>query len=162
MPQIVAALQSVFPDIPRGNVRPLLDLADHGTKSWRLGAQLFGMFGVTAVIMSAVGLYAALALMVRQRSAELAIRMALGATPGTVIALVVRHVAALVASAWLLGTLMILLMGRFLEQLLFGVRPTEPIVIAAVTFLVCIVAALGSLLPAVRAARVNPSIALRQ
>ena len=162
MPAIVAALQSVVPEIPKGNVRPLLDLADEGTKSWRLGAKLFGLFGVSAAIMAGVGLYAALALMVRQRTAELAVRMALGATPGRVIAMVVRHVAGLMASGWLLGTLMIVLMGRFLERLLFDVRPTEPTVIAAVTFLLCAVAAFGSLFPAMRAARLDPSSALRQ
>lgn len=162
MPAIVAALQSVIPEIPKGNVRPLLDLADEGTKSWRLGAQLFGLFGVSAAIMTGVGLYAALALMVRQRTAELAVRMALGATPGSVIAMVVRHVAALIAFGWLLGMLMILLMGRFVEGLLFGVRATEPTVIAAVTLLLCAVAVLGSVLPSIRAARLNPSHALRQ
>lgn len=162
MPAIVAALQSAIPEIPKGNVRPLVDLADEGTKSWRLGAKLFGLFGISAAIMAGVGLYAGLALMVRQRTAELAIRMVLGATRGTVVAMVARHVAVLMAFGWMLGTLMILLMARFLEQLLFGVRPTDPSVVAAVTFLLCAVATLGSLLPSVRAARLNPSSALRQ
>ncbi len=76
--------------------------------------------------------------------------------------MVVRHVAALLASGWLFGTVLILLMGRFIERLLFEVRPTEPSVLAGVTLLLCGVAALGSLLPALRAARLNPSSALRQ
>ena len=93
IPTIVAVLQSVVPEVPKANVRPLLDLADEGTKSWRLGARLFSLFGVAAVIMAGVGLYAALALMVRQRTTEIAVRMVLGATPGTVIGMVMRHVA---------------------------------------------------------------------
>ena len=146
----------------QGNVRPLLDLADEGTKSWRLGARLFSLYGVAAVIMAGVGLYAALALMVRQRTTEIAVRMALGATPGAVMGLVVRHVGALLASGWVLGMLLILLIGRFIERLLFEVRPTEPGVLAWVTLLLCGVAVLGALLPAMRAARLNPTEALRQ
>jgi len=69
---------------------------------------------------------------------------------------------ALLASGWLLGTLLILLMGRFIERLLFDVRPTDSTVLAAVTLLLCGVAGPGSLLPAMRAARLNPSSALRQ
>jgi ABC-type antimicrobial peptide transport system permease subunit len=100
--------------------------------------------------------------MVRQRAAELAVRMVLGATPGAIVGMVVRHVAGVMAAGWLFGTLLILVMGRYLERLLFEVRPIEPTVIAGVTFLLCVVAALGSLLPGIRAARLNPSSALRQ
>jgi ABC-type antimicrobial peptide transport system permease subunit len=150
------------PEVPKANVRPLLDLADEGTKSWRLGARLFSLYGVAAVVMAGVGLYAALALMVRQRTTEIAVRMALGATPGAVMGLVVRHVGAVLVSGWVLGMLLILLIGRFIERLLFEVRPTEPGVLAWVTLLLCGVAALGALLPAWRAARLNPTEALRQ
>jgi predicted permease len=162
IPAIVSALQSVVPEVPKANVRPLLDLADEGTKSWRLGARLFSLYGVAAVVMAGVGLYAALALMVRQRTTEIAVRMALGATPGAVMGLVVRHVGAVLVSGWVLGMLLILLIGRFIERLLFEVRPTEPGVLAWVTLLLCGVAALGALLPAWRAARLNPTEALRQ
>jgi hypothetical protein len=161
MPAIVAALQSVVPEVPKGNVRPLLELADAGTKSWRLGARLFSLYGVTAVIMAGVGLYAALALMVRQRTTESAVRMVLGATPGVVMRLVIRQ-GALLASGWVLGMLLILLIGRFIERLPFEVRPTEPGVLAWATLLLRGVATLGALLPALRAARLNPTEALRQ
>ena len=161
MPAIGAALQSTVPEIPKGNVRRLVDLAEEGTRSWRLGAKLFGLFGISAAMMAGMGLYSALALMVRQRTAEFAIRMAFGARPGTVIIMVVRHVAMLFVSGWLVGTVMILLLGQFLERMLFGVRPTDPSVNAGVTILLCAVAALGSLLPALRAVRLDPSIALR-
>ena len=162
IPTIVGVLQSVVPEVPKTSVRPLLDLADEGTKSWRLGARLFSLYGVAAVIMAGVGLYAALALMVRQRTTEIAVRMALGATPGAVMRLVIRHVGALLTSGWVLGMLLILLVGRFIERLLFEVRPTEPGVLAWVTLLLCGVAAFGALLPAMRAARLNPTEALRQ
>jgi ABC-type lipoprotein release transport system permease subunit len=112
--------------------------------------------------MAGVGLYAALALMVRQRTTEIAVRVALGATPGAVMGLVIRHVGALVACGWVLGMLLILLIGRFIERLLFEVRPTEPGVLAWVTLLLCGTAALGALFPAMRAARLNPTEALRQ
>lgn len=162
LPTIEALLRSVAPEVPKRSVRPLLDLADEGTKSWRLGAQLFGVFGVTAAIMAGIGLYAALALIVRQRAAELAVRMVLGATAGAIVGMVVRHLAVLIAAGWLFGTLLIVVMGRYVEQLLFRVKPIEPAVIAVVTLLLCAVAALGSLVPGIRAARLNPSSALRQ
>jgi ABC-type antimicrobial peptide transport system permease subunit len=161
MPALLSVLQSVIPEIPKSNVRPLLDLADADTKSWRLGAKLFGLFGVSAAIMVAVGIYAALALMVRQRTSELAVRMVLGATPGTVVRMIVRHAAILTASGWLLGATMVLLTRRFFDGLLFGVRSTEPTITAAVACLLCAVAALGCLLPGIRAARLDPSTALR-
>jgi putative ABC transport system permease protein len=161
MPALLSVLQSVIPEIPKSNVRPLLDLADADTKSWRLGAKLFGLFGVSAAIMVGVGIYAALALMVRQRTSELAVRMVLGATPGTVVRMIVRHVAILTASGWLLGAEMVLLAGRFFDGLLFGVKSTEPTITAEVACLLCAVAALGCLLPGIRAARLDPSAALR-
>lgn len=161
MPAIVAILQSVVPEVPKGNVRPLFELADEGTTSWRLGARLFSVYGVAAVVMAGVGLYAALGLMVRQRTTEIAVRMALGATPRAVLVLVIRHVGALVVSGCALGLLLILLIGPFIERLLFQVTPAEPAVLAWVTLLVCGVAALGALLPALRAARLNPAEALR-
>jgi predicted permease len=162
VPSIVAVLQSVIPEVPKANVRPLLELADAGTKSWRLGARLFSLYAVAAVVMTGVGLFAALALMVRQRTTELAVRIALGATPGAVMRLMVRHVGALLVFGWVLGTLLIMLTGRFIEQLLFEAKPTEPGVLAGVTLLLCGVAALGALLPTMRAARLNPTEALRQ
>jgi len=90
------------------------------------------------------------------------VRMVFGATAGAMVALVARHVAGLLAAGWVLGTLLILLMERYLQQLLFQVSPSEPTVIAAVTLTLSIVAALGALVPAMRAARLNPYSALRQ
>jgi ABC-type antimicrobial peptide transport system permease subunit len=155
-------LQSVVPEVAKTNVRPLLELADEGTKSWRLGARLFSLYGVAALVMSGVGLYAALALMLRQRTTEIAVRMALGATPVHVVGFVLGHVGALLASGCVLGVLLILLVGRFVERLLFEVRPMDSAVLAWVTLLLCGVAALGALLPAMRAARLNPTEALRE
>jgi ABC-type antimicrobial peptide transport system permease subunit len=88
--------------------------------------------------------------------------MALGATPRAVMWLVIRHVSGLLASGCVLGLLLVLLIGRFIERLLFEVKPTEPGVLAWVTLVLCGVAVLGALLPAIRAARLNPIEALRQ
>lgn len=161
VPAIVGVLHSVLPEVPKTNVRPLLDLADEGTKSWRLGARLFSLYGVAAAVMAAVGLYAALALMVRQRTTEIAVRMALGATPGAIMRLMFRQVGALLVSGCVLGVLLVLVSGRFIERLLFEVRPAQPAVLGWVTLLVCGVGALGAFLPAMRAAKLNPTHALR-
>lgn len=162
VPAIASALRSVVPEVPAANVRPLLALADESTRSWRLGARLFTVYAFAAVIMAGVGIFAALALLVRQRTTEIAVRMALGATPGAVIRLVARHVSALVASGCVTGLVLLQLIGRFIERMLFEVKPTEPAVSAWVTLLLCAVAALGALVPALRAARLNPTDALRQ
>jgi putative ABC transport system permease protein len=103
-----------------------------------------------------------LALSVRQRSGELAVRMVLGATPVSVIAMVVRHVAALLVSGCVLGATLILWMAPAVERLVFEVTPTEPSILAEVILLLSLIATAGSALPALRAVRVNPSTALRQ
>ena len=160
-PAIVAVLQSVVPEVPKSNVRPLLDLADEGTKSWRLGAQLFGLFGITAAIMAGVGLYAALALMVRQRSAEIAVRMVLGATPGTVIAMVVRHVAGLLAVRLGVRHAADSAGGTIRRAAVVRGEADRATGHGAVTLLLCS-SPPSARCSRLRAARLNPSTALRQ
>ena len=162
IPSVVAVLQTVAPEVPASNVRPLLDLADQETRSWRLGAWAFQLFGALAAVMAGAGLYGALALAVRQRTAELAVRMVLGATVGVVLRIVARHVLVLLAAGWLAGTAAALLMARFLQNLLFEVAPTDLATHALVALLMCAMAFVGCLVPAIRAARLNPASALRQ
>jgi ABC-type antimicrobial peptide transport system permease subunit len=142
-------------------VRTLEDLADAGARSWRLGTTLFGLFGAIAIVLAAVGLYVSLAFSVRQRIAEIGLRIALGATPGRVARTVLGHGAWLIGLGCALGLGGSLLFARLIESLLFGVTPTDPWLFGVASVIVCTAAAAGCLLPVVRAARVDPVVALR-
>ena len=130
-------------------------------RPWRLGVVLFGSLGVLALLVAAIGMYSVMAFVVRQRSRELGVRVALGASSASLIRMVVRQGASLVATGVLAGALGSLAAGRFIASLLFGVSPHDvPSMIAAggILLAVGIVACLG---PAVRATRVNPIQILR-
>lgn len=161
VPAIAAAIRSAAPDLPFVNVRTLDDLANVQARSWRLGAMLFGLFGTIAVLLAAVGLYASLAFAIRQRTAEIGVRMSLGATPREIAAMVLQQATVLVAVGWVLGLVAAVVFVRSIEALLFGVAPLDPIAFAAGSLAIGAAGLLGCLLPAWRAARVDPVIALR-
>jgi ABC-type antimicrobial peptide transport system permease subunit len=142
-------------------VRTLEGLADAGARSWRLGTTLFGLFGAVAIVLAAVGLYVSLAFSVRQRVVEIGLRIALGATPGRVARTVLGHGAWLIGLGCALGLGGSLLFARLIESLLFGVAPTDPWLFGVASVVVCTAGAAGCLLPVVRAARVDPVVALR-
>jgi predicted permease len=161
MPMVVSALQRAVPELPASNVRPLADLADAQTVSWRLGALTFRLYGALAALMAAAGLYGALALTVQQRTADLAMRMVLGATPVRIIGMFSRHVLILFGAAWLIGTIGAVQLRTVFGRLLFGASTTDMDVQLRVTLFMCVVVILGCLLPLMRAIRLSPSSALR-
>jgi predicted permease len=161
LPAVASAIRSASPNLPFVGARPLADLANVQARSWRLGALLFGLFGAVAVVLAAVGVYASLAFAVRQRTAEIGVRLALGAEPGEIARMVLRQGARLMAIGWLLGLVASLAFGRSIAGLLFGVVPTDPTAFAAASAIVGVAALAGSLLPALRAANVDPVVALR-
>jgi len=161
VPAIAAALRSAAANLPFVNVRTLDDLANVQARSWRLGAMLFGLFGTIAVLLAAVGLYASLAFAIRQRTAEIGVRMSLGATPGEIARMVLQQGTGLVVVGWVLGLAASVLFVRSIKALLFGVTPVDPIAFATGSIAIAIAGLLGCLLPAWRAARVDPVIALR-
>lgn len=122
---------------------------------------LLGGFAVVATLLAAVGLYGVTAYQVARRTRELAIRAALGATRRAVIALVLRQGTALAAVGIVLGLAAAAILGRGLRSLLFGVQPADLLTYGAVTTLLAAVTLLASLIPARRAARMNPTDALR-
>ena len=127
----------------------------------RSGAVMFGMFGAIALLLAAVGVYGVKAYAVARRSREIGIRMALGAMPGNVFALIMKQGALQTALAALLGTGLSLLLGKALSSHLFGVSPFDPIVLTASIALLAASTLLACYLPARRAIRVNPLDALR-
>jgi ABC-type antimicrobial peptide transport system permease subunit len=122
---------------------------------------LVGAFAATALVLAVVGTYGVISYGVAQRTRELGIRVALGASTSRVASLVVRQVAALAAVGIVVGVLAALALSRFAESLLFGVRPSDPPTYAGAALLLGTVAALAAAIPARRAARVDPAVALR-
>jgi ABC-type lipoprotein release transport system permease subunit len=159
---VSAAIQSASPRLPFVNVRPLDDLADAQTRSFRLGATVFGLYGTAAIVLAVVGLYTLLAFSARRRTIEIGVRLALGASSADVFRLVLRHGATLVAAGWALGVGTALVAARPAASLLFGVEPTDGAAFAASSLLVASACLTACVLPAWRAARVDPVVALRR
>ena len=127
----------------------------------RIVASLTTIFAALAFVMSVVGLYSVLAYAVSQRTAEIGIRMALGAQSAQVIRLIMRSGLELVAIGLVLGLAAAAGAARVIQTLLFDVRPLEPAIYAAVAITFALVAALACLLPSLRASRIDPIVALR-
>ena len=127
----------------------------------RIAATLFGLAGLVALLLAAVGLYGIISFSVSQRIHEMGIRMALGASPGDILRLMVGQGLCLTAAGVGVGVLASLALTRFLSNLLFGVGPGDPLTLAGVAVLLIATAALACYLPARRATRVDPMIALR-
>jgi predicted permease len=127
----------------------------------RIVASLTTVFAALALVLSAIGLYSVLAYAVSQRTSEIGIRMALGAQPGQVVGLVMRDGLRLVTVGLVAGLAAAAGAARLIETLLFGVRPLDPIVYGGVAGVFTLVAGLACLVPALRASRIDPLLALR-
>jgi ABC-type antimicrobial peptide transport system permease subunit len=128
----------------------------------RLIARLTALFGILALILASVGLYGITAYTVARRTSEIGLRMALGANRGSVVRLVLREAALLLAAGLAAGTLLSLWAGEAASSLLFGIKPSDPAVLASAIALLAAVALLASYGPAYRASRVEPMRALRE
>lgn len=128
----------------------------------RLMAMLSGFFGSLALLLAAVGLYGVMSYMVQQRRQEIGIRMALGAGRGRVLRMVLRESAVLVTVGVAAGAALAIFLSRYAESLLFGLTPNDPLTIVLAVTGLAMVGAAASLLPAWRAARVEPTTALRE
>jgi putative ABC transport system permease protein len=160
-PAIRKAIVGTRTDVPFVRVRPYSQLLDRQIRPWRLGTVLFGLFSGLALCVGAIGLYAAFAHAVTVRRREMAIRMAIGAAPRGVVAMILRE-ALIVAGAGLLGGWAAAVVGgRRLGSLLFETSPADPLVLGSTGVLMLAVAIVATLLPAWSASRVNPSALLR-
>ena len=154
-------MQALAPDLPFANVTPLGDLVDRTIRPWRLGATLFSGFGALGLVVAALGLYGVLSYTVAQRTREIGLRMALGAEAGSVLRLVVTDGIRATLAGLALGLVGAYAAGRAVGSLLYGLSPTDPATLVAVTVVLLVTAALASYMPARRAARVDPMEALR-
>jgi predicted permease len=156
--RVVAALDR---NLPLAEVRTLEEVVAAGLADRRLAMALFGVFSVLSLVLAALGLYAVISYMVVQRRQEIGIRMALGARTEQVIRLVLRQGLALIAAGVVVGAVAALWLGRFLAGLVFGVGTTDPITFGGVALLLAVTALLASMIPALRAAHVDPASVLR-
>ena len=155
------ALQEVVPGAAFVSARPLDAIVAPQMRSWRLGATMFTIFGVLALVVAAVGLYSVVAYDVSQRTRELGVRVALGASAGTVLRLVVGEGVRVVAVGLIVGAAVSLAFASRIAPLLYEVSPKDPATYAGVVGVLLVVAVIASLAPALRAARVDPNVALR-
>jgi predicted permease len=154
-------LQPLMPGAAYVTVTPLSDILGGEKQSWKLGATLFTVFGLLALVLAAIGLYSVIAYSVAQRTNEMGIRVALGAEMQDLVKLVLTEGMKLSLIGIVLGTVIALVVGRWVKPLLFNVSPYDPVVFAGVAVVLIAVAALASLIPARRAGRVDPMQALR-
>jgi ABC-type antimicrobial peptide transport system permease subunit len=140
---------------------PFRDVLQSQTRSWELGATMFVAFGVLALCLAAIGLYSVIAYNVAQRTHELGVRRALGATAADVIRLVVADGLRLGGAGVVLGIAVAFGAGRWVKPLLFNVSPSDPAVFVSVATVLVLVAVAASSIPALRASHVDANVALR-
>jgi predicted permease len=160
-PQLRAALRSIAADVPLSAVQSVESMLANSVASQRLRTQLLVGFASVALVLVVVGLYGMLAYSVAQRSREMGIRIALGAQPGTVFGLVIRQGMVLVGVGVLLGVGGALGATRLLRAQLFGVGPTDPAVFAIVATTLVMAGLVACIIPARRATRADPILAMR-
>jgi ABC-type antimicrobial peptide transport system permease subunit len=152
---------SAAPGVAYVNVTPYERFLEPHIQPWRLGASMFGIFGLLALVVAAVGLYGVMAYSVATRGREFGVRGALGASAGNLAGQVVREGLAITGLGVALGGVAALAAAGLIASMLFETNPRDPRVFVGVGATLLVVAALASLVPALRAARTAPADALR-
>jgi putative ABC transport system permease protein len=148
-------------DQPITSVRTMDQLLNRTLSEAKFSLLLFGLFGALALLLAAIGIYGVMATSVTQRTHEIGLRMALGAQKGDVLRLVVRQGMTSVVAGIVTGLAFAVALTRLMSTLLFGVTPTDPTTLALITILLGVVALLACYIPARRATKVDPLVALR-
>jgi predicted permease len=158
-----AALQRIDPLMPLLGVDPMTELVTRNIQLWivRLGATLFGVFGGVALLLAIVGVYGVKSYSVARRTKELGIRMAIGAHPRDVFRLIMGQGALQTALALVVGVILALLVGQLLASFLYQVSPFDPLALAVAGAILAAAALIACFIPARRATKVNPMVALR-
>jgi putative ABC transport system permease protein len=163
--QLVAAVQqqvwAIDKDLPVTNVHTYDEIVSQSVAERRFQTLLLGLFATLALILAMVGIYGVISYSVSQRTPEIGIRMALGATRGGILKMVIGRAMVLVAVGIAAGAAGAFALSKYLKSLLFEVKPGDPWTYASIALLLAAVALAASMLPARRATRVDPMIALR-
>jgi ABC-type antimicrobial peptide transport system permease subunit len=156
------AVWSVDRDQPVSNIRPMDEILADETQQRRLGTTLLGGFAALALLLASVGIYGVLSYSVAQRKQEIGVRMALGARERDVLALVVGQGMKLTLAGVAIGAGAAFALTRLMEGLLFGVSAADPLIFTGIAALLTLAAFIACFLPARRASRIDPMLALRQ
>jgi predicted lysophospholipase L1 biosynthesis ABC-type transport system permease subunit len=155
------AVRAADPDLPTFAVRTMEDVLTSAMASRRFSLELVSGFAILALLLAAIGIYGTTAYLVSQRTREIGIRVALGATPASVIRLIIAYALTLAGAGALAGLTAAGGLTRFMQGMLFGVSPTDPLTFGVITVLLVFTAVLAAVTPARRASRVDPLVALR-
>jgi putative ABC transport system permease protein len=148
-------------DLPIADVRLMDNIAAAAVSGPRLAFLLVGIFAALALVLATVGIYGVISYSVTQRVHEIGVRVALGAQLGDVLRLVVGQGMKLAATGVAVGLLAALALHSVMKSLLYGVSATDPLTFVAVSFVLMLIAAIACYIPARRATRVDPVVALR-
>ncbi len=151
---------AVDKNLPLPGIVPLVENMSGAVAGPRFNMQLMGIFAMVALLLAAVGVYGIMAFAVARRTREIGVRMALGAQPGKLVAMVIGQALKVAGFGVALGLLGAFWLSRFLETLLYETTPTDTLTYVAVALILLAVATVAALLPALRATRVDPKVAL--
>ncbi len=161
LPQIKGEVWAVNKNQPIYSIRTEEQLISDSLSSRRFSLFLLGIFAVISLVLAGVGLYGLISISTSQRTQEIGVRIALGAQTSTILKMVIIEGVLLALLGVGVGLIGSFLLTRFLNTMLFGITPTDPFTFASVSVLLVLVALLASYIPARRATRIDPIIALR-
>jgi len=159
---IRGAVRELDPNVALYATGSLVEMLDIPLLPARLAASALGVFGALAAILAATGIYGVMAYAVSRRAREIGIRMAIGASQGQVLSMIARRAVILIGSGTVIGLAAAFGLGRLIEQILYGVEPTDPVTYAVVFAMMLAIALLACWIPAQRAIRIDPMRSLRQ
>jgi len=161
LPAVRREMRALDKDLPLTGVQTLKAHLDAALSGERLTATLLSGLGLLALVVAAVGIYGAMSFLVAQRTHEIGIRMALGASTAKVLSMVLRQAMLVVSAGIVIGLITAIVVTRFVSSLLYGVTPTDPLTFGGISLLFLAVGLLACYLPARRATKVDPMVALR-
>jgi putative ABC transport system permease protein len=159
--QVREQVQSIDPTLPVFGAEMLNQTVSASLAQRRFALEMVGLFALTALLLAAIGIYGVISYLVSERTHEIGIRLALGAQPGKILQMLLGEGLTLALSGAIAGLAVALIASRLMARLLYGISPFDPVTFAGVILLLVAVALLACYLPARRAMRVDPMIALR-
>ena len=158
---VKSELRNLDPDLPMYYVRTMEQRVAESLARRRFSMMLLAVFAGVSLVLATIGIYGVMAYLVNQGTREIGIRMALGASRGKILSLVVLQGMALALSGVTIGLTAAFLLTRLIRSLLFGVEATDPVTFVGISLLLALIALLASYIPALRAARIDPMVSLR-
>jgi len=158
---VMRTLRALNPAQPATEFRPMQQIVDHAISPRRFFVMLVSGFAALGLTLASLGIYGVISYSVARRTQEIGIRMALGATQARVLLVVLNRTLRLTLVGLGLGTVASVVVAKLIASLLFGTAPTDPMTFTAMAVLLCAVALIAGYIPAHRASRVDPMVALR-